>query len=337
MCSTRRANPADEGGHRAGTGWWTASRWRRASPPTWPGSPCSGGVHGAHPTRYRRLTRRRRQGGVAGTAAHAARGADAHRTAPSWCWSVTFDPERILDTTQAALSTWDGGGRAVELPPIPGLTPGPLTLVDRPGSVQSSIRLALPRGRAEPHPDHAPLATGQPHLRRILLVPLGGEHPRGQGIHLRSALLGRALDRRQPADRLHRGGHRGDRAGAAGDVVRVGSPGQPPAEGPRSWSRPGNMRWAPCNWACPRRPVWPGWRAPTRATGCAWTTSSTTPPGWPAATVDQVAAAAATYLAPTRAVSVVLGDADVVERSLAALSEVRREALPTAATGERGA
>jgi zinc protease len=45
------------------------------------------------------------------------------------------------------------------------------------------------------------------------------------------------------------------------------------------------------------------------------------------ATLDEVAAAAATYLAPARGVTVVLGDADRVESSLAALSTVDKHSL----------
>jgi zinc protease len=43
------------------------------------------------------------------------------------------------------------------------------------------------------------------------------------------------------------------------------------------------------------------------------------------ATRDDVAAAAATYLAPSRAVTVVLGDADRIERAVAALAPVERQ------------
>jgi predicted Zn-dependent peptidase len=46
-----------------------------------------------------------------------------------------------------------------------------------------------------------------------------------------------------------------------------------------------------------------------------------------AATRDEVAAAAARYLAPSRAVTVVLGDADVVEGPLSALATVERADL----------
>jgi hypothetical protein len=54
------------------------------------------------------------------------------------------------------------------------------------------------------------------------------------------------------------------------------------------------------------------------------------------ATVDDVAAVAATYLAPARAVTVVLGDAEVVEPGLAALTPVARDSSLPAPTGEPG-
>jgi predicted Zn-dependent peptidase len=67
-----------------------------------------------------------------------------------------LEPEAALDTAERALGGWDGGGVRVELPPVPPLRPGPLLLVNRPGAVQSSMRLALPAvGRT--HPDHAVL------------------------------------------------------------------------------------------------------------------------------------------------------------------------------------
>ncbi|MFI6267123.1 M16 family metallopeptidase [Micromonospora sp. NPDC051006] len=65
-------------------------------------------------------------------------------------------PERALDAAEKALGDWTGGGREVDLPPAPPLEPGPLLLVDRPGSVQSSLRVALP-AVPRTHPDHAAL------------------------------------------------------------------------------------------------------------------------------------------------------------------------------------
>jgi len=67
-----------------------------------------------------------------------------------------LDPVAALDSAAAALDGWDGAGGPVELPPAPPLEPGPLVLADRPDAVQSSLRLALPAvGRT--HPDHAAL------------------------------------------------------------------------------------------------------------------------------------------------------------------------------------
>ena len=67
-----------------------------------------------------------------------------------------LDAERALDTAEQALGGWDGGGETVELPLVPELELGPLTLVDRAGSVQSSLRMAF-AGVPRIHPDHAAL------------------------------------------------------------------------------------------------------------------------------------------------------------------------------------
>ncbi|MGA8117124.1 MAG: pitrilysin family protein [Actinocatenispora sp.] len=65
-------------------------------------------------------------------------------------------PTDALDAAEAALSTWNGGGKGIELPPVPSIPAGPVTLAHRPGSVQSSLRLGLGAvGRT--HPDHAAL------------------------------------------------------------------------------------------------------------------------------------------------------------------------------------
>jgi zinc protease len=83
----------------------------------------------------------------------------AERTHPAGAVLVLvgdLDPDRALDAAERALGDWDGAGKQAELPPTPPLQPGPLLLVDRPGAVQSSMRLALPAvGRT--HEDHAAL------------------------------------------------------------------------------------------------------------------------------------------------------------------------------------
>jgi predicted Zn-dependent peptidase len=67
-----------------------------------------------------------------------------------------LDPEAALEIAKRHLGSWNGGGTPAVLPDAPPLRPGPLVLADRPGAVQSSIRLALPAVRRT-DPDHAAL------------------------------------------------------------------------------------------------------------------------------------------------------------------------------------
>lgn len=55
-----------------------------------------------------------------------------------------FDPDAVLGEASRCLSGWAATGETVDLPPAPPVDPGPPLLVDRPGSFQSSLRLALP-------------------------------------------------------------------------------------------------------------------------------------------------------------------------------------------------
>jgi len=50
-------------------------------------------------------------------------------------------PARTLDLVSDSLASWDGTGRAERVPALPSFENGPVVLVDRPGSVQSSLRL----------------------------------------------------------------------------------------------------------------------------------------------------------------------------------------------------
>jgi predicted Zn-dependent peptidase len=60
-------------------------------------------------------------------------------------------PARTLDTVEAALDGWTGSAGVPALKPAPALEPGPVLLVDRPGSIQSSVRIGLGAiGRADP-------------------------------------------------------------------------------------------------------------------------------------------------------------------------------------------
>ena len=66
-------------------------------------------------------------------------------------------PNRALDLAEAALSSWEAGGGTPGLPTPKPAAPGPTLLVDRPGAVQTNIRIAGPAvGRN--HADYPKLA-----------------------------------------------------------------------------------------------------------------------------------------------------------------------------------
>ena len=65
-------------------------------------------------------------------------------------------PAKALDRAEAALSGWAGGPTSSTLPAVPDVAPGPVHLINRAGAVQTNIRLAttaVPRTS----PDFAPL------------------------------------------------------------------------------------------------------------------------------------------------------------------------------------
>jgi predicted Zn-dependent peptidase len=67
-----------------------------------------------------------------------------------------LSPARALDTAEKALGSWAGSASGQRLPALPPVEPLPLLLVDRPGSVQASIRLGGPAVRREA-PDYPAL------------------------------------------------------------------------------------------------------------------------------------------------------------------------------------
>ncbi len=69
-------------------------------------------------------------------------------------------PKRVLDQVHAALSRWTGDGSRPRMPKLPEPPAGPLLVVDRPGSVQSSLRMGAPAvGRTDPDYPAAQLAN----------------------------------------------------------------------------------------------------------------------------------------------------------------------------------
>ncbi len=68
-----------------------------------------------------------------------------------------LSPARALAQVEQALSGWQTEGRDVVVTDVPRRRPGPALLVDRPGAVQTSLRLAGPAPRRT-DPDHAALS-----------------------------------------------------------------------------------------------------------------------------------------------------------------------------------
>lgn len=65
-----------------------------------------------------------------------------------------IDPEQAAADIEKALGAWNGAGDPRRMEPLPALRPGPVVLADRPGSVQSAIRVAYPAVERT-HPDNA--------------------------------------------------------------------------------------------------------------------------------------------------------------------------------------
>ena len=65
-----------------------------------------------------------------------------------------LSPARVLDRVQKELAGWDTEGSPSQVPKVPAIEPGPLVLVNRPGAVQSNLRLGGP-ALARTDPDYA--------------------------------------------------------------------------------------------------------------------------------------------------------------------------------------
>ncbi|MET8910772.1 pitrilysin family protein [Micromonospora sp. NPDC004551] len=232
-------------------------------------------------------------------------------------------PERALDAAERALSGWKGEGQPAELPPAPPLEPGPLLLVDRPGSVQSSLRIALP-AVPRTHPDHAAL--------QLANLVFGGY------------FSSRWVENIREDKGYTYGPHSLVEHSVAGSVLVAAAEVATEVTAPallETMYELGRLA------ALPPKPdeleqarqyaLGTLQLGMSTQAGLASLTSAYAGNGLrldflaehaarlAAATVDDVAAAAARYLAPARAVTVVLGDAEKVADSLAALTPVRTE------------
>jgi zinc protease len=231
-------------------------------------------------------------------------------------------PQKAIDAAQRALGGWDGGGTATELPPTPPLEPGPLTLVDRPGAVQSSLRLALP---AVPrmHPDHAPL-----QLANLLF---GGY------------FSSRWVENIREDKGYTYGPHSLVEHTAAGSAIIAGAEVATEVTAPallETWYELGRLASLPpkedeleqarqyalgtLQLGISTQAGLAGLAVNYAGFGLSLDYLRLHSTRLAGATLDDVAAAAAQYLAPARAVTVVLGDADRVEPALAGLTPLRR-------------
>jgi predicted Zn-dependent peptidase len=234
-----------------------------------------------------------------------------------------LDPEAALESAGKALGGWDAAGQPVSLPSTPPLEPGPLLLADRPEAVQSSLRVALPAvGRT--HPDH-------PRLQLANLI-YGGY------------FSSRWVENIREDKGYSYGPNSMVEHSIAGSSLVVSAEVATEVTAPallETWYELGRLATVPPAPAelDQARQYALGSLQLGMATQAGLAGLASTYAGFglrldylarhaaalATATVDDVGAVAARYLAPARAVTVVLGDATKVEPGLAALTPVARE------------
>jgi predicted Zn-dependent peptidase len=233
------------------------------------------------------------------------------------------DPEAVLETAGKALGGWDTSGETVTLEPTPPLEPGPLLLADRAEAVQSSLRIALPAvGRT--HPDHAVLQLanlifgGYFSSRWVENIREDKGYTYGPHSMVEHSIAGSAV------------------VAAAEVATEVTAPALletvyelgrlatvPPRESELTQARQYALGTLQLGMATQAGLA--GLASTYAGFGLRLDYLARHANALATATVDQVVEAAARYLAPAKAVTVVLGDATKVERSLGSLTRVTRE------------
>ncbi|NJC69562.1 insulinase family protein [Planosporangium thailandense] len=231
-------------------------------------------------------------------------------------------PQKAIDTAERALASWVGDGKDVELPKVPPLEPGPLTLVDRPGAVQSSLRLALP-AVPRTHPDHAALQLanlvfgGYFSSRWVENIREDKGYTYGPHSTIEHAVAGSSL------------------VAAAEVATEVTAPALletmyelgrlatlPPSEDELEQAR--QYALGTLQLGMSTQAGLAGLAATYAAFGLRLDYLAEHAARLAKVTVDEVAAAAAQYMAPARLAGVVLGDAERIEPSLSALVPLTR-------------
>jgi zinc protease len=235
-----------------------------------------------------------------------------------------IDPDQAIDVAEKMLGGWTGVARDGDIPSTPALTPGSLLLVDRPGSVQSSLRIALP-ALTRTDPDYAALTLanlvfgGYFSSRWVENIREDKGYTYGSHSVIEHFAAGSAL---VAAADVATGVTGPSLLETTYELGRIASlpPGEEELEQARRYAL-GTLRL--------------GMSTQTGLAGLA-----TVYAGFglrldhlrehsarlASATREEVAAVAARHLAPSRAVTVVLGDAEQIEAQLTALTVVERSA-----------
>jgi predicted Zn-dependent peptidase len=234
-----------------------------------------------------------------------------------------LDPEAALESAAKELGGWDGGGAAVELPGTPPLEPGPLVLADRPDAVQSSVRVALPAvGRT--HPDHAALQLanlvfgGYFSSRWVENIREDKGYTYGPHSSVEHSAAGSALVVSAEVATEVTAPALLETTYELGRLATV-----PPAAAELEQAR--QYALGTLHLGMSTQAGLAGLMSTYAGFGLRLDHLARYSRALATATVDDVAAAATKYLAPAKAVTVVLGDATRVEPWLAALGPVSRE------------
>lgn len=233
-----------------------------------------------------------------------------------------LNPEKAIDAAEKALGSWTGPGKDGDVPPAPALEAGPLLLVDRPGSVQSSLRMALP-AVPRTHPDYAPLQLanlvfgGYFSSRWVENIREDKGYTYGPHSSIEHFLAGSALLVAAEVATEVTGPSLLETQYELGRLASL-PPGEDELEQARRYAL-GTLRLGMSTQA-----GLAGLASMYANFGLRLDHLREHSAALSVATREQVAEAATRYLAPARAVTVILGDADKVEGPLAALVPVER-------------
>jgi predicted Zn-dependent peptidase len=237
-----------------------------------------------------------------------------------------LNPEKAIDAAEKALGSWTGPGKDGDVPPTPALETGPLLLVDRPGSVQSSLRMALP---AVPRTDtdYAPLQLanlvfgGYFSSRWVENIREDKGYTYGPHSSIEHFLAGSALLVSAEVATEVTGPSLLETRYELGRIASL-PPGEEELEQARRYAL-GTLRLGMSTQA-----GLAGLASMYASFGLRLDYLREHSAALAAATREQVAEAATRYLAPARAITVVLGDAEKIEGPLAALVPVERSENP---------